>query len=523
MAKRLAIEWDACELRVVAGTARGSTVTITDVASTTVESSEPRELAEKLRGLLSQHGLEKSVAAIALGRGKAELRELKLPPVPEAELPDMVRFQAVRTFAGAGDRAVIDFLATRHDEEGSRVIAAAVAPEELKNCALIGAPSQLVVERVVLGPISAAALYRRSGLDVEGETVLIDLLAADADIVVLRDGTPAFVRSIRLADDPEVRVRTLSGEVRRSLMACREGREDGDCPRRILLWGRADVHREEVAALTKSLGTSVETLDPFSLVQIGSALQGRMPEHVGRLAPLVGLLDADARGGEDLIDFLNPRRAPEPASKRGRYIAIAAVAAALVAVVLLGGWQRLKTLDNEIAAQEAEYRSLEEPVEVAETAITRTARVEEFLDGDVLWLDELRRVAVNMPPAEQAIIDSFSAKVDRDGGGTLVIGGGVTDSETIGEFEAALRDEDHRVAGRGLGSVSSRSPYNWEFIETIAIAAEYVRQSRESASDTSSEPETQRAAEDEEDPQPTPPQGADDVAVAQPSEAEDVQ
>lgn len=542
MAKRLAIEWDACELRVVAGTVRGNKVTVTDVVSAPIDSAETSVLAGKLHQLLAERGLEKSVAAIALGRGKAELRELKLPPGPESELPDMVRFQAVRTFAGAGERAVIDFLVTQHDEEGSRVIAAAVAPEELKSCALIGAPSQLVVERVVLGPISAAALYRRSGLDVTGETVLIDLLAADADIVVLRDGTPAFVRSIRLADDPGVRVRTLSGEVRRSLMACREGRDEGDVPRRIILWGRADVHRDEVTTLTDSLGTPVETLDPFSLVETDSALQQNMPEHVGRLAPLVGLLDADARGGEDLIDFLNPRRAPEPVSNRGRYITIATAAAALVAAVFFFGWRQLKTLDNEIATLEAEYQSLEDPVTAADEAISKTARVDGFLDGDVFWLDELRRVAIAMPPAEQVIIDSLTAKVERNGSSTLTINGGVTDSETSGELVAALRDENRRVVGEGLRRVSNSSPYDWEFKETIVLSPEFVRESREAAAaslgDSETRPETKAEAEAEaerkaeaeteaetetEELQPPPSQGVEDVAVSQPSQAEELQ
>lgn len=479
MAKRLAIEWDACELRVVAGTLRGNKVTVTDVASIPIDSAEPSVLGEKLQQLLSEHGLEKSVAAIALGRGKAELRELKLPPVPEAELPEMVRFQAVRTFAGAGERAVIDFLSTQQDEEGNRVIAAAVAPEELKNCALVGAPSQLTVQRVVLGPIAAAALYRRSGLAIAGETVLIDLMAADADIVVLRNGTPAFVRSIRMADDPAVRVRTLSGEVRRSLMACREGREDGDVPRRIILWGRADVHKDEVTALTASLKTQVETLDPFSLVDIGGTLRSSMPEHVGRLAPLVGLLEADARGGEDLIDFLNPRRPPEPVSNRGRYVAIGTAVAALVGVVLFLGWQRLNNLDNEIAVLQTEYASLEHPVEAAERSIARTAQVDAFLDGDVFWLDELRRAAVQMPPAEQAIVNALIAKVERNGGSSLAISGGVTDSEAHGELVAALRDESRRVVGEGLKRVSNQEPYNWAFKETIVIAPEFVRQLRE--------------------------------------------
>ncbi|WP_164103091.1 hypothetical protein [Candidatus Laterigemmans baculatus] len=552
MAKRLAVEWDARELRIVAGTVRGDTVTISDVASTPLETSDPAALGEKLRELLAQHGLEKLSAAIALGRGKAELRELKLPPVPEEELPEMVRFQAVRSFAAAGERAVIDFLPTRRDEEGNRVIAAAVAPEELKNCAVVGAPSQLAVEHIVLGPLAAAALYRRSGRELSGETVLVDLLADDADIVILRDGSPVFVRSIRLADDPQVRVRTLSGEIRRSLMACQEGqgartgqsagagqvagagqgtRTDqvvsegtGEATRRIVLWGRADVHREEVSGLSSSLGTPVETLDPFSLVSLASSLSGRLPEHVGRLAPLVGLLDAEARGGGELIDFLNPRRAPEPVSHRGRQIAFAAAAAGLLGLVLFFGWSRMKALDDEIASQEAALAALANDEEAADEAMARTAKVDAFLDGDVFWLDELRRVATKMPPSENAIAESFSARVGRNGGGTLVITGGVTDSETISRFEAALRDSSHRVVGKGLGQVSESAPYLWEFSETIEIDPESVRTARQAAAakSASNEPtETEAASNEPAENEPTETEAAsNEPAENEPAETE---
>ena len=160
MAKRLAIEWDASELRVVAGLVRGDRVTITDVATIAIDSSEPQALGETLKRLLAQSGLEKLAGGVALGRGKAELRKLKLPPVPEAELPDMVRFQAIRSFATAGDKSAIDFIPTRRDADGIRVVAASVTPEELKKCALVAVPSQMSVDRLVLRPLAAAALFR---------------------------------------------------------------------------------------------------------------------------------------------------------------------------------------------------------------------------------------------------------------------------------------------------------------------------------------------------------------------------
>ena len=107
--------------------------------------------------------------------------------------------------------------------------------------------------------------------------MLIDLLADDADIVVIRDGVTVFVRSIRLPEEISVPVRTLSGEIRRSVMASQDSGTDTNCQRRIILWGRADVHHEEVNGLSESLNTEVDTLDPFSLVDVDANLRDRCP------------------------------------------------------------------------------------------------------------------------------------------------------------------------------------------------------------------------------------------------------
>jgi Tfp pilus assembly PilM family ATPase len=533
MAKRLAIEWDARELRVVAGVVRGNRVTITNVASTPIESTDPKALGETLKRLLSESGLEKSVAGIALGRGKAELRELKLPPVPDAELPDVVRFQAIRSFAAAGEKSAIDFIPTRRESDGIRVLAAAVTPDEIKRCALVAVPSQTAVERLVLRPLAAAALFQHNDQATDRETVLIDLLAEDADIVVLRDGLPVFVRSIKLPEEVAVRVRTLSGEIRRSIMACQDVGSEPVGQRRVVMWGRAAVHKAEVDGLSEALGTTVETLDPFSLVEVDAKLRENMPEHTGRLAPLIGLLDCDARNSTGLIDFLNPRRPPDPPSPTGRYLVIGAAAAALVGTIFFFGWKRTSTLDADIAAQQLALNNLESAVKDADAAIARTEKVETFLDGNVFWLDELRRAAEKMPSSDKAIVDSITAEPRTGGGGQLTFSGGVTSSSIVGELEESLRDENRIVIGKGTGLVANKAPYNWTFTETVIIPPELVRETRDlpatppegepesvsesdaaSGTEAASEPEVEVVPEASDDVEPPP--ATDQASPAQP-------
>jgi len=481
MAKRLAIEWDSREVRVVAGVKKGNRLTITDVVSAAIDSAEPQALGETLKQLLKKSGLERLPAGVALGRGKAELRELKLPPVPDEELAEMVRFEAMRSFATASERSAIDFLKTRRDSDSVRVVAAAVSPDTLKQTALISVPAQVSVEHLILRPLAAAAFYRNAGQPCAGEVILVDLLADDADIVVLREGAPVFVRSVRLSEDSKSRVRTLSGEIRRSLMACQEG-QNQDLPRRVVMWGRQDVHAEDAAGLSETLGTEVTTLDPFSLVDVAPALANQLPDHVGRLAPLVGMLHAETGGNADLIDFLNPRRAPEPASQRSTYLLAGAGLAAIVAIAGFFGWSKMRGLDSEIAALETRYQDLQSEVEQADQVIGKTAQFDAFLDGNVIWLDELRRTATILPPADEAIVTDVVARVNREGGGSLTVSGAVTRSSTVAKMEALLRDENHTVVGKGTDSSSSKiDGYDWSFSETIILDPEFIRLQREMA------------------------------------------
>ncbi len=85
-------------------------VKVTEAALIDIENGD---VMETLRRAISQRGLERTDTLVAIGRGKAELRELQLPPVPSDELPDMVRFQAIRSFASAGESATVDLSGDR--------------------------------------------------------------------------------------------------------------------------------------------------------------------------------------------------------------------------------------------------------------------------------------------------------------------------------------------------------------------------------------------------------------------------
>ena len=173
------------------------------------------------------------------------------------------------------------------------------------------------------------------------------------------------------------------------------------------------------------------------------------------------------------------RKRPEPTDPFRKRALL--VAAPLLLVFLVGGlaWQQMGSLDDQIELLESSNKSLRDNVEGAQQSIQRTARVDAYLDGDVVWLEELQRLAEAMPPADQLILRQLSAVADpRQGGGRLTVSGVVTSPQVIEEMESALRDEEHRVIGDGASQIDTSDAYGWRIRETMLIDAQAVRRRR---------------------------------------------
>ena len=475
--KKIAIDWDETELRLVVGDVRGIKTQITDAVVLPLEvDGATRDVSTVLREAIAERGLENSEAMVTIGRGKAELRELQLPPVPTDELPDMVRFQAIRSFASAGESSKIDYLVTKRSGTGIDLIAAAISPKDLAQVQNLCKTAVIEPKRIALRPISAAALYliqRKS--DSDSNVLLIDLLGNDAEIVIVRDGHVVYVRTVRIPASEPSRGRALIGELKRSLVAC----GDDSKPDKVVLWGKASVHESDCELLAGACDAEVEVINPFDLVDTDSKLVPSLPEHVGRLAPLVGLLVAEASHPNLLVDFLNPRRRPEVKPnhvRTGVLIAVPAVAALILGYVV---YSKMSSLDQRIAELQQANNQLRKPVDAALESIGRTEQVDQFLDGNVQWLDEIRRLADRMPGSDQMIVRSITASADqRSGGGKLVVSGGAISPDSIEEFENSVRDENHSVIGDGASEEKSNDAYRWGFTETIQVDASRVRNVR---------------------------------------------
>src|SRR6188472_1408962 len=137
MSRLVALEWDAKEARVAIGRDRAGGVAVDQAFVVPLpqreeSSGEKGPTAEPdvgaiLAKALADHGISRSEALVAVGRANIELRFLSTPPVPEEELPEVVRFQAVRSFTTFGDEWPLDFVPLEPNADGGmNVLAAAI-------------------------------------------------------------------------------------------------------------------------------------------------------------------------------------------------------------------------------------------------------------------------------------------------------------------------------------------------------------------------------------------------------------
>lgn len=481
MSRLLALEWDAREARVVVARRRGKTAVIEqafaepwrkDASSSEGESTGSNEarLGARLGEMLAEHGVRRIDTLVAVGRSNIELRLLTLPPAPPEELPDLVRFQALKQFASVGETWPIDFVPVESQPQGSiNVLAAAISPELVDQIRKTCAGAEVDPKRLVLRPYAAAALWQHHGGG-PGCLLMIDLLAEEVDLTMLVDGHVGFIRTVKLphGDDAEEQARWLSSEAKRTIAAA-ANQLGGRRAERVVLCGDADDYAAVRKAFEPLINLPLELFDPFDGLTLDKAVAERRPAHRGRYAPLLGMVVEEAAGLQSGVDFLNPRRAPAPPNRRRLFGAAGAVAAVVAATVTYFVWSEVSDYDRQLTALRAEAATIDAEIKRLDKSVREAQSIDEFVAGDVTWLDELYVVSERFLPPEQAIASQLSCLTQQGGGGQLILEGHVKQSNEIDDLESRLRDALHRVSGSGGQFDPRQSQYPWQFKATIAV------------------------------------------------------
>lgn len=507
MPRLLAIEWDNREARIAVARTRGADAVVEHAFSVDLAPRDPDEtgasvnVGERIAAALAARRVGRCEALAAVGRSSIELRRLTLPPAPPDEIPDIVRFQAMRDFAGLGEDWPLDYVpldgapAESGDAAGgaTSVLAAVIAPKVVAQIRETCETAGLDMQRLVLRPFAAASLLRR--VRPSGECrMLVDLLGDEADLTVLIGPNVVFVRTVRLpAVEDEAQLRALLGEARRTVAAA-QNQLGGQRVDRIVLCGERSRLQAIESVAQEQLSIPVESFDPFSAVETDGDLKQGLPDRPGRFVPLLGMLLDEAAQARHDIDFLNPRRRPTPPSQRRKYALLGSAAAAVVLAGVFLVWRQQATLDQEINTLKQEVANLDQKVAKMSELQAKTAEIDAFVQSDVTWLDELKAVSQKLPPGEQVLLSRLRAMPSPDGGGQLILDGYAQTSSDITNMVRALQHEGREVSGKGGQENEQRSDYPWRFDNTSVRIPAPDLEARAAASETGAETAPETAA-----------------------------
>lgn len=475
MARTVVIDWQRDGLLVGVGSRRGSSVAFEQVRMLPLGESEKGTVSasQALRKAIQEMGLGKSDAVVIASREIVEIRTLMVPNVDADELPDIIRFQAQRQMANMGESWPLDYiLLPSAGLENKVALAGAVSPAHMAEIesAVVGAGMQL--SRLVLRPLEIARFALMADATAtmkEGASVVVCLTDNQADLLLLNSGAVVQLRSTRLPTDSSQIGNTIVGEIKRSLVAA-ASQLNGVTLSSALLIAPAELAGKVENAVATAVGCNVAVIDP--LVMLPAAYEGAESlthAAANRLAAIAGVLGSPQPDKRTLIDFKNPKkRAPREVNYTRYVLACAAVGLLLLAV---GTWwySTIGSMNQELAILKKELVDNKTKGEVAVKQIAEFNELKKVLDGSPNWLDELERIALNMPSSEKVLMYDPTFQVGANGEGMIKSKVYGISSEVISEFENMLRnDERFRVNSAGLAKSFAWEQYPWE--TTVSIS-----------------------------------------------------
>jgi Tfp pilus assembly PilM family ATPase len=498
LARFLAIDWDHQQLHVVAATMSGGTVRLRRAAvwaePQTPNPAEAEALGRLLRERLKAAGIAPAPVLACLSRDRVILKEVRHPPVPAAEEPAVVRFQAVKELTEPPDEVVIDYVPAGVTGNGGerRALVLVVRRELLQAYQTLCQAAGLKLAALTPRSFGSAAGVRRlTGAELADAAVAVLTLGERwGEFCVVRGGGLIFSRSV--ASGP-----TLPAEVRRNL-AVYAGQAPQHPVQAIYVAGGAAEHAELRERLQEIAGISVQAFDPLA------PQEGPEVPATGRggFAGAVGLLHAQAGGGLP-INFVRVKQAGPARDPNKRRLILAAAAAGLLLLAGIGWcWSVLAARDRELEGLNLVKADLDRQLVPVEEDAKYLKGIGEWNDTDVVWLDELYDLADRFPRDPNIQLIELTcipeARVGKEKYvAAMTLTGIATDDRAAKAFEDQLKDDSryYRVApmditrnttGVSLFSqftrkftirvdVEKRPPTEYKRVLTIASATERRR------------------------------------------------
>ncbi|MCA9214416.1 MAG: hypothetical protein KDB27_15195 [Planctomycetales bacterium] len=466
MPRYLAIDWDDSELRVASANIQGAKVSVDDLVSAPL--GEGTNVEAALRELIATHKLKASEALVCAPRSAVELRSLTVPPVPEDELPDIVRFQALREFSELSDDWPIDYLPISATEDGITVKAASMSPQRLKGITKPIEACEVKLIGLVLRPTALVAITKQLNPQPGQIRLLVDQVQNNAELTVIDGVKIQMMRTIHLPPNQEQAHRddVLVNEIQRTVFAAKnQCRLDVDT---VVFFGPQDMRRSQVDLTRSKLNLQAECVNPLDSVSVGGRVAlGKIDS--GKFAAAIGMLNEQGVADNHTIDLIRPRKAVEPPSRRNLYTLLALAAVCIVGAGLFGVWYELNGLDEQINSLRQTANGKKAEAEQAMKRIEKVESIQHWEKTSMNVLTELERLSTQMPDADSVQLSLVQGTPDPIGNGKVTLHGLAKGADSLEAVVTNLTDRDHRVHTDNAQKSNAQDKYDWTFRETMTI------------------------------------------------------
>lgn len=466
----LGIELTGSSIRVVQWQGRGPSARIEgefrEQLPRELNASSADELGAWLKAKLKEAGLKGGDSVALFGRGAVAVKSLRVPVVPDRELPAVVAY-SIETVAAA--ETVLDFqpgpVQSSEGADGPEqfVFAGTVAASYLEALRKMSAKAGVTIKKASPRAYGTRAFVESAGVTLPSGLVLVHLADDSVEISLWTGAALRLLRWLPISGGASDR---LANEIRRTLASFSsedpESRLDG-----LLVVGEVPEGVENALAGASSL--PVQVVDSRGL-----------PAPV---LPLVGCSADDKKAWP--IDFLKPKRTQETTNQRRP---LALLAALLAVIVGGGGWflvqRAMANRDVQISSLNDQLAQLTQQINELKPMVDRHAVIREWIDAGDPLLDELQEIAAALPDTSDLFLTGFEYNAGQNGqSGTVKLDGLSRLQSTVTQAQTQLASGDHRyeVLPRGIDPGADVGAFAWRFGLDINIAPlsmiEYVQRS----------------------------------------------
>ena len=438
----IALEFDEDRLLVTTARAEARNLCVTSLFEIELDGKSNDDIGETLKSHLQTIGAPKSDAIAIISRSSTEIRELTVPPAPDDELPDMIRFQARKEFASLGDDWALDYVPLHSassiegvaaQDQPRTVLAAALTPELTVKLTAICQAANVKLKRIVLRPFAALDLLEPNLTDGKLR-LIVDQDNETTDLSVVEGQNLLATRTVRVPKDlsADKRSKQLISEVRRTLAFARTA-TGGRLVKHVVVSGEPSRNRHLAGDLSGPLKMEVQFLNPFRDAKLESDVNVDAIQNPGRYMSTLGGLVKELSGVRPAIDFLNPRRPIVKQVDYTKYYYYAALAAGIFFVAMFFSWWKLSQQSVEIEQMRAKRDQLvrlnegDDNMPSVEKRLAEIGTIDQWKMEEVNWLVELSEFSKRYLLPDDVIADSFTASLRKNAPATIDLNGRIVD------------------------------------------------------------------------------------------------